>query len=377
MAEQTGQERTEQPTPRRLQQARERGQIPISRELNTLLMLMFSGAAMWFIGPYVGTELMALIKTSLTMTREQIFDPVALPQLFKNAVLDMLVIISPVFVIMVISAIAGPVSLGGGVNFSSKAIAFKWEKLDPVKGMKRIFAWRGLVELIKALFKFLLIGAIAVIFLYSQTDDYLRLSEEPVKQGIIHLSRLLVIAFLVVASAMFLIAALDVPFQLWDYKQQLKMTFQEVKDENKDTEGNPEVRSRVRKMQRDIAQQRMMADVPKADVIVTNPEHFSVALKYDQDAMDAPVVLAKGVDVIAFQIRTIAREHNIPVVEAPPLARALHYSTEINHPIPQSLYLAVAQVLAYIFQLKSRRGWKQRGDLKIRDLPIPDDLQFD
>jgi len=376
MAEQAAQERTEQATPRRLEQAREKGQIPNSRELNTLLILMLAGGALWFLGPYFGKEMITLVKSSLHLTREQIFDPVAMPELFKHAIFDALGILTPFFVIMVVAAVAGPIFLGGGLNFSSKAIAFKWDKLDPVQGMKRIFAWRGLVELLKALLKFIIIAFVAIVFLYNQTDDYLHLSDEPVKQGIAHTSSMLVIAFLVIASTMVLVAMIDVPFQLWDYKQQLKMTFQEVKDENKDTEGNPEVRGRVRKMQRDIAQQRMMAEVPKADVIVTNPEHYSVALMYKQDSMDAPVVIAKGVDLMAFQIRNIAREHDVPIVMAPPLARALHYSTDIDQPIPQSLYLAVAQVLAYVFQLKRKAGWKQRSDLKMGDLPIPDDLQF-
>lgn len=376
MAEQTGQERTERATPRRLQQAREKGQVAHSRELNTLFMLMLAGAALWFIGPYAATELATLIKTSLTLSREQIFDPKAMPALFEKAIFDALAIVTPFFIVMIIASIAGPISLGGGLNFSSEAISFKWEKLDPIQGMKRIFAWRGLIELLKALLKFIVIAAIAVIFLYHQTDAYLNLSAEPVKQGIAHTSELLVIAFLVTASTMIVIAMIDVPFQLWDYQQQLKMTRQEIKDENKDTEGNPEVRSRVRKMQRDIAQQRMMAEVPKADVIVTNPEHYSVALKYDQDSMAAPLVVAKGVDLIAMQIRTIAREHNVPIITAPPLARALHFSTELNQAIPHSLYLAVAQVLAYVFQLRRKPGWKQRGDLRMGKLPIPDDLQF-
>ncbi len=376
MAEKAAQERTEQATPRRLQQAKEKGQIANSRELNTLLMLMLSGGAMWFLGPYFATEMMTLVKTSLTLTREQIFDPTAMPVLFKRAILDALGIITPFFIVMVVAALMGPVFLGGGINISGQAIAFKWEKLDPIKGVKRIFAWRGLIELLKALLKFILIGLVAIIYLYNQAGEYLGLSDEPVKQGVAHTAELLVMAFLVIGSTMTLIALVDVPFQLWDHKQQLKMTFQEVKDENKDTEGNPEVRGRVRKMQRDIAQQRMMAEVPKADVIITNPEHYSVALKYDQNAMDAPVVVAKGVDLIAFQIRAIAREHNVPIVTAPPLARALHYTTEIDYPIPHSLYLAVAQVLAYIFQLKRKRGWQQRGDLKMGNLPIPDDMQY-
>ena len=376
MAEQTGQERTEQATPRRLQQAREKGQIPNSRELNTLFMLILAGAGLWFIGPYAGKEMMLLIKSNLHLTREQIFDPTAMPSLFKEAIFDALGLLTPFFVVMVVASIAGPISLGGGVNFSTEAISFKWDKLDPVKGLKRVFAWRGLVELLKALAKFILIAFIAIVFLYYQLDDFVQLSVEPVKQGIAHTTEMLVTAFLVVASAMLLIAGVDVPFQLWDYKQQLKMTHQEIKDENKETEGSPEVRSRVRKMQRDIAQQRMMAEVPNADVIVTNPEHFSVALKYDQETMDAPLVIAKGVDLIAFQIRNIAREHNVPIVTAPPLARALHYTTDLNKPIPYSLYLAVAQVLAYVFQLKRRPGWQQRGDLKMKNLPIPDDMQY-
>ncbi len=376
MAEQSGQERTESATPRRLQQARDKGQIANSRELNTLFMLMLAGSALWVAGPYAAHQMELMIKSSLHLTREQIFDPTAMPALFKVAILDALGVLAPFFVIMIIAAVAGPIALGGGLNFSSEALAFKWDKLDPIQGMQKIFAWRGVVELLKALFKFLIIGTIAIVFLYNQLDSYLHLSEEPVNQGIGHTAELLVLGFLVIASAMFLIAMIDVPFQLWDYQQQLKMTYQEVKDENKDTEGNPQVRGRVRKMQRDIAQRRMMAEVPKADVIVTNPEHYSVALKYDQNAMAAPVVIAKGVDLIAFQIRTIAREHNVPIVMAPPLARALHHTTEINQPIPHSLYLAVAQVLAYVFQLRRKRGWQQRGDLKMGKLPIPDDMQF-
>ena len=376
MAEQSGQERTEEATPRRLQQAKEKGQVANSRELNTLLMLMLAGGALWFIGPYIAKEMMLMFKTSLNLTREQIFDPTAMPVLFENAIVNALGVIAPFFVVMVIAALAGPVAMSGGLNFSTQAIAFKWEKLDPIKGMKRIFALRGLIELLKALFKFILIGFVAIMFLYSQTTDYIHLSDEPVKQGIAHAAEMLVLAFLIISSTTTLIAMLDVPFQLWDYKKQLKMTFQEVKDENKDTEGNPEVRGRVRKLQRDIAQQRMMAEVPAADVIITNPEHYSVALKYKQDAMDVPIVVAKGADLIAFHIRNIAREHNVPVVTAPPLARALYFTTEIDHPIPYSLYLSVAQVLAYVFQLKRKAGWQQSGDLKMGDLPIPDDMQY-
>ncbi|MDH5180662.1 MAG: flagellar biosynthesis protein FlhB [Gammaproteobacteria bacterium] len=377
MAEDTGQERTQEASPRRLQQARERGQIPHSRELNTTLMLMLSGLALWFLGPGLASGMAELVQTYLNVSRANAFDPNAMTLLFKQAIFDALYLLLPFFIIVTLAAVAGPLALSGGFNFSTEAIAFKWEKLDPIKGMKRVFALRGLVELLKALVKFLIIGIVAVIFLYSQADHYLNLSDEPVKQGLVHTAQLLIWGFIAIASTMILIAAVDVPFQIWDYQQQLKMTNQEVKDENKDTEGSPEVRARVRRMQRDIAQQRMMADVPKADVIVTNPEHYSVALKYDPERMNAPVVIAKGVDIIAFRIRSIASEHNIPIVTAPPLARALHYTTSLNQEIPAGLYLAVAQVLAYVFQLKRRaRSWKQRSDIKMNNLSIPDDMQF-
>ena len=376
MAAESAQERNQEATSRRLQQARERGQVPHSRELNTMLMLLISGGALWFIGPYVAGELASLVKTSLNISRANIFDPTAMPVLFKTAVLDAVAILTPFFIVVTVAALAGPIFLAGGLNFSSQALSFKWDKLDPIQGMKRIFAWRGFVELSKALAKFLIIASVAIIYLYNQTGEYLHLSDEPLKQGLAHAGEMLILAILAIASTTILIAAVDVPFQLWDYQQQLRMTMQEVKDENKETEGSPEVRARLRKMQRDIAQQRMMSEVPKADVIVTNPEHYAVALKYDQDAMVAPIVVAKGIDMVAMRIRTIAREHNVPVVTAPPLARAIHYTTEINQEIPASLYLAVAQVLAYVFQLKQQRRGRAYGDLKMGDLPIPDDLQF-
>ncbi|MDH5573032.1 MAG: flagellar type III secretion system protein FlhB, partial [Gammaproteobacteria bacterium] len=235
----------------------------------------------------------------------------------------------------------------------------------------------GLVELLKALAKFIVIGFIAVLFLYNQLENYLGLGNEPLEQSLSHAVNLLLWAFLVIASSLVLIAGVDVPFQLWEHNKQLKMTFQELRDESKETEGSPDVRNRIRRVQREMAQRRMMAEVPKADVIVTNPQHYAVALKYKQDKMAAPVVVAKGVDMVAMHIRTIARENNVPILEAPPLARALHHSTEINHEIPAGLYLAVAQVLAYVFQLKTRSGSQPKRHPNMHDLPIPDDLQFD
>ncbi len=383
MAEDSGQERTEDATPRRKQQAREKGQVARSRELNTMLMMLVSGAALMVLGPALISSLMTLFREHLHMSRADIFDPAAMMRLFESAMLDALWGLTPFFIVVVAAAVAGPLAMGG-ISFSTKAIAFKWDKLDPIKGIGRLFAWRGLVELLKALAKFVVIGSIAVTFLYHQLDEYLGLGYEPLKPALGHTMHLLLYGFMVIASTLILLAAVDVPFQLWDHNKQLKMTFQEIKDENKETEGNPDVRGRVRRVQKEMAQRRMMAEVPNADVVVTNPQHYAVALKYDPETMPAPVVLAKGMDLMAMQIRSIAREHDVMILEAPPLARALHHTTEIDAEIPPGLYLAVAQVLAYVFQLKraGKGGGRTRGygagkPHRMDDLPIPDDMQFD
>lgn len=377
MAEDSGQERTEQPTPRRLQQAREKGQVPASRELNTMLMMLLAGTSILFMGPGVVDDFKKLFRSHLNISRENVFDITAMPAMLESGILDALISLAPFFVVMIIAAVAGPLMMGG-ITFSPQAFSFKWDKLNPVTGMGRVFSMKGLVELIKALVKFLVIGSVAVLFLYTQINVYLGLGNEPLMQALPHMAHMLNWAFLAIASVLVLIALVDVPFQIYDYTKQLKMTFQEIRDESKDTEGNPDVRGRIKRVQREMAQRRMMAEVPKADVIITNPEHYSVALKYDQSTMVAPVVVAKGVDIIAMQIRTIAREHEVPILQAPPLARALHHTTEIDEEIPASLYLAVAQVLAYVFKLRTDPRWKQqKKEHKLNDLPIPDDMQFD
>lgn len=377
MAEDTGQERTEEATPRRKQQAREKGQVPTSRELNTMVMMMAAAGAVALLGPGIVKGIQELTVWNFRVSREQIFDVTSMHLLFENSLVHAVMTLAPFFLVMMLAAFIGPFMIGG-LNFSGKALAFKWDKLDPIKGLGRVFAIKGLVELVKALAKFLVIGTVAVLFLYQQFDNYLNLGFESVSIALPHAAHLLIWAFVTIASSLILIALVDVPFQIWDYNKQLKMTFQEIKDENKDTEGNPEVRGRVRKTQREIAERRMMQEVPNADVIITNPEHYSVAIKYDPKSMIAPIVIAKGADIIAMQIRLVANENNVPILEAPPLARSLYHTTEINAAIPAGLYLAVAQVLAYIFQLRtSNSKSKQYANHKFKNLEIPDDLQFD
>ncbi len=375
MAEDSGQERTEEATPRRKQQAREKGQVPSSRELNTMIMMLAAAGAMALLGPGIVKGIEELAVWNLKVTREQIFDVGMMDSLLRESLLHALLSLAPFFLVMIVASFIGPFLIGG-LNFSMEAIMFKFDKLDPIKGLGRVFSIKGFVELAKALVKFLIIGTVAILFLYQQFEHYLNLGNEPIGLALPHATHLLIDAFITIASSLILIALVDVPFQIWDYNKQLKMTFQEIKDENKDTEGNPDVRGRIKRVQREIAQRRMMEEVPNADVIITNPEHYSVALKYDPKTMIAPLLVAKGADIIAMQIRRIANENNVPILEAPPLARSLYHTTEINAAIPAGLYLAVAQVLAYIFKLRKTKS-NQYANHKIKDLDIPDDLQFD
>jgi len=352
MAEDSGQDKTEDPTGKRLEDSKKKGQIARSKELNTFVILITGATLLIMMGGKMGEELLQIMRGQFMVSREEIFNPATPVLHFKKVIMDGVLLITPFVAVMVIAALIAPISMGGW-NFSLESLQPKFEKLDPIKGIPRLFALKGLVELIKAILKFLLILA-GVFILFNQVfDDYVGLSSESVEQAILHTMDLTAYGFLFLSSLLLLIVVLDVPYQLWDHNKQLKMTKQEVKDENKDIEGNPEVKGKIRQRQMEAAQRRMMDEVPKADVIVTNPTHFAVALKYQQDSTSAPRVVAKGVDMIAAHIRNLAISADVPLIAAPPLARALYHSTELNEEIPQGLFLAVAQVLAYVFQLKT------------------------
>lgn len=375
MAQETAQEKTEQPTPKRLKESRDKGQVARSRDLNTMTVLIAAAGGFFLLGDGLIQGLLDIMRDQFQLGRNTVFDTNALMLALRQAITDGLIALLPFIALMLVASLAAPLALGGWA-FSAKAFAFKTEKLNPVEGMKRIFSARGLMEMFKALGKFAVIAAVLVVLLWKEANDFIRLGDVSIERGLGDIGYLLIWSFLILSSALIVIAAIDVPFQLWEHIKQLRMTRQEIKDEHKETDGSPEVRGRIRGLQREIAQRRMMAEVPKADVIVTNPTHFAVALRYDQDTMNAPVVVASGVDLMATQIRYIAHEHNVPILSAPSLARALYFSTEINHPIPAGLYLAVAQVLAYIFQLRTK---PRRYDepLVMDDLPIPEDLRKD
>lgn len=367
MAEEAQQDRTEQATPKRREDARRKGDVPRSRELTmTGVMLSGAGAMLLLAGP-IGGDLARAFESGFSIDRAFLMDERYLVPALAELGSEMFLCLLPLAIILLCAVFFSAAAIGGW-SFSLKAAAFKAERLNPLKGLKRVFGPNGLNELVKAIAKFALVALIAVSWLWFSSDDLLSLSREPIGQAIRDSLRLCGVSLLVVSTGLIVIAAFDVPFQLWQYEKKLRMTRQQVKDEFKETEGRPEVKARVRALQQQAATRRMMEELPDADVVITNPTHFAVALKYDEARMGAPKVVAKGKDLIAKRIREVAEEHGVPLFSAPPLARVLFRTAEIGDEVPARLYTAVAQVLAYVFQLNETPGPGQRRP----EPPVPD-----
>jgi flagellar biosynthetic protein FlhB len=369
-----GQEKTEEPTSKRLDDAKKKGQIARSKELNTLAITLIGGMVLVGMSGSMGEGLSGIMSANLTIPRVDMFDPLAMTRRLIASIQDALLMLAPFFVVMVVVAVLSSIALGG-VSFSGEAMTPKLSKMNPLKGFKRLFSMKGLVELAKAMAKFFLVGGATALVLWLTLDSFIGLSGMALAPAISELVNLVGWAFVLISSTLILVAAVDVPFQLWDHKRQLKMTRQEIREEMKDTEGRPEVRGRIRQLQREMATRRMMDEVPKADVIVTNPTHYAVALRYNQLRMNAPVVVAKGSELIAANIRRVGAEHAVPVIESPALARAIYFHTELGEPIPAGLYLAVARILAYVFQLRAYVPGQGHRPSVPDELQIPDELK--
>ncbi|HAG21631.1 flagellar biosynthesis protein FlhB [Stutzerimonas stutzeri] len=377
MAEsESGADKSEEPTEKRLRESREKGQLARSRELSTVAVTLGGIGGLLASGGGLAQTLMAMMQGTFELSRETLLDEGAMVRLLMGSGLMALEAIMPLLIALLIASIVGPVALGGWL-FSAKAMAPKVSRMNPAAGLKRMFSTKALVELLKALGKFLVVLGVALLVLSAYQDDLLSIAKQPLDLAIMHSVEIVGWCALWMACGLIIIAAVDVPFQLWDNKQKLMMTKQEVKDEYKHSEGKPEVKSRIRQLQREAAQRRMMQAVPEADVVITNPTHFAVALKYDGDKGGAPRLVAKGGDFVALKIREIAQEHKVTVLESPALARAVYYSTELDQEIPAGLYLAVAQVLAYVYQLRQYRSGKGRRPDPLNNLPIPPDLRRD
>ncbi|WP_295718823.1 flagellar biosynthesis protein FlhB [uncultured Halovibrio sp.] len=369
------QEKTEDPTPRRLEKAREEGQVPQSKDLGTALVLMAGATGLLLFGGSIGGELKQMLEFNFALERGQIFDTSQMLQHLGQSATTAAVALTPLLIALAVAAFLGPIMLSGFL-LSGKAVAPQLSRMSPVKGLGRMFGIRSLVELGKSVAKVSLVCLIAMAILDIRTEDLLAISSESPNRATEHTLWTLAWSFFLLSCSTIIIAVIDVPFQIHDHQKKMRMSKQEVKDEFKETEGKPEVKQKVRQLQQEMTQRRMMEDVPSADVVITNPEHYAVALKYDGKSMAAPVVVAKGADEIATKIMEIAREHRVDVLRTPPLARAVYHNAEIGENIPEGLYMAVAQVLAYLFQL---RQYRRNGGKKpvMPALPIPDDLKRD
>lgn len=357
MAEDSDLERTEPASPKRLEKAREEGDVPRSRELATASVLFAAGLGIWVLSGHLSNALQQSLMTGLSLERQAAFDPTFLLTKIADSLFPLFLSFAPLAVILILVAIGSP-ALIGGWNFSSKALMPKFNRLNPLNGAKNIVSKNSLAELVKAVAKAALVGLVAYMVFTNDIESVLTLSQQTVDNGIAQVADLLIKGFLSIVAALVLIAAVDVPYQLKHYADKLKMTKEEVRQEMKESDGNPEIKARIRQQQREMARRRMMAEIPHADVVITNPTHYAVAVKYQENGMRAPVVVAKGADAIALKIREIASTHNVLTMEAPKLARALYAHTELGDEIPAALYSAVAEVLAYVYQL---RAFKRNG----------------
>ncbi|NDZ15805.1 flagellar biosynthetic protein FlhB [Variovorax sp. WS11] len=374
MAEESDLEKTEPASPRRLEKAREEGNVARSRELVTFVLLATAVAGLWAMAGPLGSHFRASLGHGLRFERAAAFDTSFMLTQAGLLTMQALVAMAPLMGMLVLAALVAPLMLGGWL-FSTQAIGPKFDKLDPIAGIKRLFSTQSLAELFKALAKSLLIGGVAWVVIMDGMDEVNALMAQSERAALPQMILLVARNCALITSALLLIALVDVPWQLWSYYRKLRMSREDLRQEHKESEGDPHIKAQIRRQQQQMARRRMMSEVPKADIVVTNPTHFAVALKY-VDSMRAPRVVAKGTDAVAERIREIAKENKVAILEAPPLTRSLYKYTRLGDEIPAGLYTAVAEVLAWVYQLKR---WQTEGGEAPRtpgDLPIPQDLEY-
>ncbi|MDH7942986.1 flagellar biosynthesis protein FlhB [Pseudohongiella sp. SYSU M77423] len=372
-------EKTQDPTPKQLEKAREEGDTVRSRELNTMAILLTGVGGMLVFGGSMGQSVIDMMNYNFDVPRESIFDTTAMLRFLDVSIMEGLRLLLPVFSLLLLAAFLGPIGLGGW-NFTFKAVMPKASRMNPMSGLKRMFGPKALVELAKAAAKVLVVAGIALLLFFMNMDSIMAIQQEPTVPAIAHALGIIGWSVLAMSCAMILITMVDIPFQIHSHTQKLRMTHQQVKDEMKDTEGKPEVKQRIRQLQYQMSQNKMFKELPQADVVITNPQHYAVALKYQQGGgQGAPTLVAKGIDHMALRIREVATENKIPIVEAPVLARAIYYNTKLEDEIPEGLYKAVAQVLAYVFQLRqhARGSGPKPKAVDLTKLTVPEELRRD
>jgi len=373
MADDSDLERTEPASQRRIEQAREKGQVPRSRELATFAVLLAAGGGLTLMGSGLMHSMSDLMRLGLQLDRSAAFDASLMMSRLQQGSQDMLVAFVPFMLVMLVAALVAPMLLSGWL-FSAEALQPDFGRLNPLKGVARMLSWHSLAELVKAIAKTVLIGGVAGWVIWHQKEALMALATQPLDVGVASVGSLAASTFLTIVGSMILLVAIDVPFQLWEHSSKMKMSREELRQEAKEMEGDPQIKARIRALQREAARRRMMAEVPKADVIVTNPTHYAVALRYQDKKMSAPQVVAKGSQLVAARIRELGLEHNIPIVQTPPLARALYRHAELGEEIPAALYTAVAEVLAYVYQLRRYRSEGGNAPQAPKNLPVPPGL---
>lgn len=372
MAEESDLEKTEPASPRRLEKAREEGQVARSRELVTFVMLSTGVGALWALGEMMGGHFNSALRGGLQFERASAFDSSHMMAQAGSAALHAMQALMPVLMLMLVAALVAPMLLGGWL-LSGKSLAPNFSKLNPIAGIGRMFSAESLAELVKTIIKSLLVGGVAWWVISNDLNAIMALLSEPSRAALPHTLHLVAGSCALIIASLLLVAGIDVPYQLWSHAHKLRMSREDLRQEHKESDGDPQVKAQIRRQQQQMAKRRMMAEVPKADIIVTNPTHFAVALKYLDKDMKAPRVIAKGTDLVALRIRALAEEHKIPVLEAPPLTRALYRHTKLGDEIPAALYAAVAEVLAWAYQLQrvAEGGAVPRAPC---DLPVPESL---
>lgn len=373
MAEESDLEKTEPASPRRLEKAREEGQVARSRELNTFLLLLAGVAVLWLTGSYMFQTLSGVVRSGMWFDLRIARDTRVMVTEAADSALQALVMLAPLFVVLTVVAVIASVMLGGLV-FSGKALEPKFERMNPIKGVGRMFSAQTMVELFKTLAKATVVGGVAVLVISKYIEPMIALMHATPEDALTSGIGLVALCCALIVGGLLIIVLIDAPWQIFSHMKKLRMSKQDIKQEHKESEGDPHVKGRIRQQQRAMARRRMMAQVPQADVVITNPTHYAVALAYQEGGGGAPRVVAKGSGLIAAKIREIAQEHKVPLLSAPPLARALYHHVELGHEIPAQLYAAVAEVLAWVFQLRS---WNQGYGLapqQPRNLNVPSEL---
>ncbi|RKP45372.1 flagellar biosynthesis protein FlhB [Pararobbsia silviterrae] len=357
MAEESDSEKTEPATPRRIEKAREEGQVARSRELSTFALLVTGFGMVYANATNIAMHLKVAMREAFTFDRAFVLAPDRMMPKAMMIISTGATAAAPIIGALYLAAVLSPLALGGWL-LTTQPLIPNFARLDPIAGIGKMFSANTVVQLLMSIFKCLVVGGIAVWAVVSSKDQVLQLFSEPLGVAMTEGAQIVCSTIGKIVMSFLLLVLADVPWQLYSFAKKLRMTKEEVKREFKESEGDPHIKGKIRAQQRALARRRMMANVPQADVIVTNPTHFAVALQYSDGAMRAPKVIAKGMDLVAARIREIGAEHNVAMLEAPPLARALFYNVDLNKEIPAALYSAVAEVLAWVFQL---RRWKAEG----------------